>query len=281
MPVKRPDPRQPASVAPAAETQPEPVRRRLREAQWVNLHVTTARLDPGTNNRLTAANEATGQNPQQIWEEAINFLATQNGIQEEMPPNAELRMPIPSEYRPAGQDWVKSAVRLTTNTRARLVATASRLNLSGSETVELALNTYFDEIGIPGSYDPQRMYARPKVYMTSARLDEATRARVKAAAKKTGTSARGVWEAAINAYADRHRVPAKMPEGAELTLPTPSNHPSKGDLKPVQTRLEENTRARLVALCLRQSRTGSEVIADALNAYFDQLGISRPDDQTV
>lgn len=282
MPRRNPGPRQVAFVEPnpAAEPQTVPARRplRVREQQWTNLHTTTARLDPGTDERLTHANKLTGQNPQQIWEEALNFFADQNGVPEEMPPNAELKLPLPAGHRPAGHGLVKVAVRLTTNTRARLVAVATSLGLGGSECITEALNAWFDEIGIPGTYDPGRN-AKPTLYTTGARLDDALRERVKTAAQRIGTTQKGVWEAAINAYADRHDVPKEMPEEAAVDLPTPSRHPvARGGPKPVQVRLERNTRARLVEACVRQSRTGGEVIVDALNEYCDHLGIPGPDD---
>src|SRR5690606_20886155 len=138
----------------------------------------------------------------------------QIGIPEEMPAGADLKLPFPAEYRMGGQEFVRTTVRLTTNTRARLVAVAERIGLGGSETVVDALNAWFDDQGIPGEYDRDLLRERPKVYATSARLDDATRERVKAAAKQTGKSLQEVWEAAINSYAGRHGVPKQMPEGS-------------------------------------------------------------------
>ncbi|SDJ53793.1 hypothetical protein SAMN05421869_1115 [Nonomuraea jiangxiensis] len=248
---------------------------RVREAQWVNLHVTSARLDQDTDERLSAAVERTGQGVQDIWEEAINFFADQNGIPEEMPANADVKLPSPTEYRTAGQDLVHTTVRLTTNTRARLAATASRLGLGGSECVVDALNAWFDELGVPGEYDRDKVFERPTLYYTGARLDPETRTRVTVATEQTGKSVQGVWEDAINAYADHHGVPKQMPEGSELTLPTPRRGKTSAESKPTSVRLTENARARLVAVCLQQSRTGGEVITEALNDYCDQLDIPR------
>ncbi|TMR99571.1 hypothetical protein [Nonomuraea basaltis] len=282
MPRKQPDTRSVVFVEPgkaAAEPQTSAQRRpmRLREAQWTNLHSTSARLDPDTDDRLTAAVKRTKQGIQDIWEEAINFFADQNGIQEEMPANANMELPSPAEYRTAGQDLARATVRLTTNTRARLAAVASRLGLGGSECVVEALNAWFDELGIPGEYDRDKVVARPTLYSTGARLDDATRKRVKTAAERTGKNLQGVWEEAINAYASRHGVPETMPQGAEVALPTPRKVKASGGPKPASVRLTENTRARLVAACVQQSRTGGEVIAEALNDFCDRLGIPRPE----
>ncbi|MEV1167419.1 hypothetical protein [Nonomuraea sp. NPDC049784] len=278
MPRKEPSPRQVAFVEPgeAAAEPPAPrVRRpqRLREVQWTNLRTTSARLDADTNDRLTAAVGRTGQGVQDIWEEAVNFFADRTGIPEEMPAGADLKLPSPTEYRTAGQDLKHTTVRLTTNTRARLAAAASSLGLGGSECIVEALNAWFDELGIPGEYDREKVVARPKLYSTGVRLDDATNQRVRAAAEQTGENLTGVWEAAINAYAGRHGVPKQMPEGSEMSLPTPRRGKSGSGPKPMAVRLTENTRARLVAVCVRQSRTGAEVITEALNAYCDRLGV--------
>ncbi|MEV6157903.1 hypothetical protein AB0L53_46950 [Nonomuraea sp. NPDC052129] len=250
---------------------------RVREVQWTNLHSTSARLDPDTDDRLTAAVNRTGQGIQGAWEEAINFFADQNGIPEEMPANADLELPSPAEYRTAGHGFARATVRLTTNTRARLAAVASRLGLGGSECIVEALNAWFDDLGIPGEYDRDKVFERPTLYSTGARLDDATRKRVKTAADQTGNGLQGVWEEAINAYASRCGVPETMPKGAEVTLPTPRKAKSSGGPKPASVRLTENTRARLVAVCVQQSRTGGEVIAEALNDFCDHLGIPRPE----
>ncbi|SDL75379.1 hypothetical protein SAMN05421874_128100 [Nonomuraea maritima] len=279
MPRKKSDPRTVAFVEPGkAQAEPQAPRRpmRVREAQWTNLHTTSARLDSTTDDRLTAAVQRTGQGPQEIWEDAINFFSDRTGIPEEMPATADLKLPSPTEYRKGGQDLLQTTVRLTTNTRARLAAAASRLGLGGAETIIEALNAWFDELGIPGEYDRDKVFQRPTLYSTAAKLDEATRARVKAAAEQTGQSIQGVWETAINAYAGRHGAPKQMPEGSEVALPTPRTKKRGGDDKPTAVRLTENTRARLVAVCSRQSRTGSDVIADALTAYCDRLDIPAP-----
>ncbi|WP_431928701.1 hypothetical protein [Nonomuraea jabiensis] len=284
MPRKEPNPRHVTFAEPdkAAAEPPAPrVRRpqRLREVQWTNLLTTSARLDPDTNDRLTAAVDHTGQGVQDIWEEAINFFADRTSIPEEMPAGADLKLPSPTEYRTAGQGLKHTTVRLTTNTRARLVAAASSLGLGGSESIIEALNAWFDELGIPGEYDREKVVARPKLYSTGARLDESTNQRVRAAAEQTGTNLQEVWEAAINAYAGHHGVPKQMPEGSEVALPTPRRGKASGGPRPMAVRLTENTRARLVAVCIRQSRTGAEVITEALNAYCDRLGIPGPDDR--
>ncbi|WP_336214720.1 hypothetical protein [Nonomuraea sp. LPB2021202275-12-8] len=282
MPRKQSNPRSAEVVEPgkaAAEPQTPERRRpmRVREVQWTGLHSTSARLDPDTDDRLTVAVARTGLGLQGAWEEAINFFANQRGIQEEMPANANMELPSPAEYRTAGQDLARATVRLTTNTRARLAAVASRLGLGGSECVVEALNAWFDELGIPGEYDRDKVVERPTLYATGARLDDATRKRVKAAAERTGKNLQGVWEEAINAYASRQGVSEVMPEGAEVALPTPRNAKSSGGPKPASVRLTQNTRARLVAVCVQQSRTGGEVIAEALNDYGDRLGIPRTD----
>ncbi|MEV0307840.1 hypothetical protein [Nonomuraea fuscirosea] len=247
--------------------------------QWTNLHSTTARLGQDTDDRLTAAVQLTGKGVQDIWEAAINLLADRNGIREKMPAGADLTLPRPIENRTFDGDAVKATVRLTRNTRARLAAVASRLGLGGSEAVVEALNTWFDEQGVPGEH---AIPARPPTrHFTKVMIQHATSERLKREAKRLKRSAQSVMEESINRFASRHGVPETMPAGSPVTLPRPGRASTHGGTASATARLTENTRARLVAVCVQQSRTAAEVINEALDAFCDQTGMPRPDDREL
>ncbi|MGR6915355.1 hypothetical protein ACU635_14015 [[Actinomadura] parvosata] len=92
---------------------------------------------------------------------------------------------------------------------------------------------------------------------------------------RTGKGVRDIWEEAINAYCDKLGVPKEMPEDASLKIPAPKKNNMSGG-KLVMVRLDRNTRARLVEGCLREDLGGRPFISEALNDYFDSLGIPRP-----
>jgi predicted DNA-binding protein len=238
------------------------------------LHSTTARLDQDTDDRLTAAVEHTGKGVQDIWEAAINFLADQHGILKKMPAGADLTLPRPIENRTFDEDTVKATVRLTRNTRARLAAAASRLGLGGSEAVVEALNAWFDQQSVPGEHTaPERP---PTRHFTKVMIKDATSERLGRESKRLKRTAQSVVEESINRYASRHGVPETMPVGSPLALPKPGRPNAHRGTVSTIARLTENTRARLVSVCERQSRTAGEVIDEALNEALDYLETTPP-----
>lgn len=115
------------------------------------------------------------------------------------------------------------------------------------------------------------------LHNTGTRLDKATDDRLTKAAQRTGVGVQAIWETAINVYCDKLRIPKEMPEDAELKIPTPKKN-NMGGGKLVMVRLTRNTRARLVEGCLREDLGGRPFISDALNDYFDDLDIPRPEE---
>lgn len=106
-------------------------------------------------------------------------------------------------------------------------------------------------------------------------MDQATDNRMTKAHDRTGKGVRDIREDAINSYCDKLGIPKEMPEDAELKIPAPKKN-NMGGGKLTMVRLTRNTRARLVEGCLREDLGGRPFISDALNDYFDDLGIPRP-----
>ncbi|MFI6889139.1 hypothetical protein [Streptosporangium canum] len=130
--------------------------RRTREAVWTSLKPTGVGLREDTDARLTAAWEQTRLGLQETFEAAINAYCTKLKIPKTMKPDSDLKVPrnpdlvpgVPSEHATR-----KVVVRLTANTKARLVAGCKKEKMGGLDFVNDALNDYFDDLGIPDADD--------------------------------------------------------------------------------------------------------------------------------
>ncbi|GAA3722658.1 hypothetical protein GCM10022224_104390 [Nonomuraea antimicrobica] len=159
-PRKRPDPRTAALTEQGEETSADPLTPRRttaptrgRVATWTTLRNTGTRLDDATNSRMTKAHDRAGKGVRDIWEEAINAYCDKLGVPQEMPEDAELKIPAPKKNNMGGGKLIM--VRLTRNTRARLVEGCLREDLGGRPFISDALNDYFDDLGIPRPKKPQ------------------------------------------------------------------------------------------------------------------------------
>ncbi|WP_188194872.1 hypothetical protein [Nonomuraea sp. SYSU D8015] len=150
---QRPDPRQVtfqppipgthALAQPQTRSGPNPVR--TRAVQWTKGINTGTRFDQDTIERMDLACARTGLGLQAVWEAAINWYCDRLGIPAEMPPGSEkAAIPRPSER--AAEAGTLITVRITPNTRARLVAGCHRTGLGGREFIPQALNAWFDHL---------------------------------------------------------------------------------------------------------------------------------------
>ncbi|WP_440063889.1 hypothetical protein [Streptosporangium sp. OZ121] len=120
-----------------------------------------------------------------------------------------------------------------------------------------------------------------KLKQTGAHLREDTDARLTAFWEQTQRSLQDTFEDAINAYCDKLRIPKTMKPDSELAIPrNPGLVPAEPNgytTRKIGVRLQPNTRARLVAACKKEQLGGTDLFNDALNDYFDKLGIPTVD----
>jgi hypothetical protein len=142
---------------PVATPQPERRTRapqRSRQPVWTKLKPTKAYLLEDTDARLTTACESHGIGLQDVFEAAINsYCDTLNPpIPEQMPEDSDLSVPRDPDFVPGvsrDRTTRQVVVRLTSNTKARLVAGCKQERLGGTDFANDALNHYFDQLGIP------------------------------------------------------------------------------------------------------------------------------------
>ncbi|GAA4088352.1 hypothetical protein [Nonomuraea soli] len=138
---------------PAQSAEPPTGRaRRTKQPVWTERISTGFRLTEEAEDRLTLANERTGLGPQQLVEAAINRSCDELGIPEQMPPGSDLKMPrhLPARTgEPGRQDRPLISIRLSRNTRARLVAAVDREQRYAYDVIEDMLTDYLDKLNAP------------------------------------------------------------------------------------------------------------------------------------
>ncbi|MFI9841598.1 hypothetical protein ACIHFD_31500 [Nonomuraea sp. NPDC051941] len=123
--------------------------------KWTGLQPTIAHLFEDIDERLTHALKVTGEGLQETFETAINTYcdALQPPVPGEMPEDADLKMPRDPNQPPPGTPTDRATappavVRLTRNTRARLVAACHQEQMGGKAVINDAIEAYLDELGL-------------------------------------------------------------------------------------------------------------------------------------
>jgi hypothetical protein len=143
------------------------------------------------------------------------------------------------------------------------------------------------EVALPKAEPlPQRRGAIPQrnrvpvwtaLKKTGVRLLKDTDTRLTAACHETQMGLQETMEAAINAYCTKMKIPKTMKDDSDLKVPRDPDFvpgvPLGQDTRQIVVRLQANTRARFVAGCKKEKLGGQGFANDALNFYFDALGI--------
>ncbi|MER6171292.1 hypothetical protein [Streptosporangium sp. NPDC001681] len=120
-----------------------------------------------------------------------------------------------------------------------------------------------------------------KLKSTGAYIRADTDTRLTAAWEQTGLGLQETFEAALNAYCSKLNVPQTMKPDSDLKVPRNPDLvpgvPNEYATRQVVVRLQPNTKARLVAGCKQEQLGGTDFVNDALNDYFDDLGIPAAD----